>query len=194
MALARFSSDRLLTVFGGVLQIYALDKNPIAIAAMFAKVDDEWALHANSIQIVESDMRSFDPEEKADILISELLGSFGCNELSPECLDGAQRFLKASGISIPCSYKNFLQPIMAVTTYEDLETYAPKAENLLNEMVLVELRSCVAIAPYQEVFTFTHPNFGGLMELGFLRLDNQWMDFLSNEAGGIIENKRPLNQ
>ncbi len=31
---------------------------------------------------------------KADILVSELLGSFGDNELSPECLDGAQKFLK----------------------------------------------------------------------------------------------------
>ena len=32
--------------------------------------------------------------EKVDILITELLGSFGDNELSPECLDGAVRFLK----------------------------------------------------------------------------------------------------
>ena len=31
---------------------------------------------------------------QADILVSELLGSFGDNELSPECLDGAQSFLK----------------------------------------------------------------------------------------------------
>ena len=31
---------------------------------------------------------------KADILVSELLGSFGDNELSPECLDGVQAFLK----------------------------------------------------------------------------------------------------
>ena len=35
--------------------------------------------------------------------VSELLGSFGDNELSPECLDGAQRFLKEDGISIPSS-------------------------------------------------------------------------------------------
>lgn len=28
--------------------------------------------------------------------MSELLGSFGDNELSPECLDGAQRFLKGN--------------------------------------------------------------------------------------------------
>ena len=33
-------------------------------------------------------------EVQADLLVSELLGSFGDNELSPECLDGAQRFLK----------------------------------------------------------------------------------------------------
>jgi protein arginine N-methyltransferase 5 len=30
------------------------------------------------------------PDDKADIMVSELLGSFGDNELSPECLDGAQ--------------------------------------------------------------------------------------------------------
>ena len=29
-------------------------------------------------------------------MISELLGSFGDNELSPECLDGAQSFLKGT--------------------------------------------------------------------------------------------------
>lgn len=39
-------------------------------------------------------MRIIDVPEKADILVSELLGSFGDNELSPECLDGAMRFLK----------------------------------------------------------------------------------------------------
>lgn len=33
---------------------------------------------------------------QADILVSELLGSFGDNELSPECLDGALRLLKGA--------------------------------------------------------------------------------------------------
>jgi protein arginine N-methyltransferase 5 len=39
-------------------------------------------------------MRTLDVPEQADIMVSELLGSFGDNELSPECLDGAMRFLK----------------------------------------------------------------------------------------------------
>jgi hypothetical protein len=47
-----------------------------------------------TVTIVSSDMREWNAPEKTDILISELLGSFGDNELSPECLDGAQKFLK----------------------------------------------------------------------------------------------------
>ena len=50
----------------------------------------------DTVTIVPHDMRTWDAPEKADILVSELLGSFGDNELSPECLDGAQRFLKVS--------------------------------------------------------------------------------------------------
>lgn len=44
--------------------------------------------------VVSCDMREWTAPEKADIIVSELLGSFGDNELSPECLDGAQHFLK----------------------------------------------------------------------------------------------------
>ena len=58
-------------------------------------------------------MRTWEAPEKADILVSELLGSFGDNELSPECLDGAQRFLKEGGVSIPAAYTSYLQPITA---------------------------------------------------------------------------------
>lgn len=53
--------------------------------------DEEWG---DRVTIVSCDMRDWDAPEKADILVSELLGSFGDNELSPECLDGAQKFLK----------------------------------------------------------------------------------------------------
>lgn len=51
----------------------------------------EWG---EQVQLLFGDMRLIDVPEKADILVSELLGSFGDNELSPECLDGAIRFLK----------------------------------------------------------------------------------------------------
>jgi protein arginine N-methyltransferase 5 len=44
-----------------------------------------------------------DETRRADIVVSELLGSFGDNELSPECLDGVQRcgIMKDNCVSIP---------------------------------------------------------------------------------------------
>ena len=48
------------------------------------------------MELLYGDMRTVELPEKVDILVSELLGSFGDNELSPECLDGAERFLKCS--------------------------------------------------------------------------------------------------
>ena len=51
----------------------------------------EWG---DKVQLLFGDMRALNVPEQVDILVSELLGSFGDNELSPECLDGAMRFLK----------------------------------------------------------------------------------------------------
>ena len=66
-------------------------------------------------------MRHWEAPQKADILVSELLGSFGDNELSPECLDGAQKFLKEGGICIPQSYTSFLQPITTAKLWNDVK-------------------------------------------------------------------------
>ena len=73
------------------------------------------------VTVVGVDMRSWQAPEQADILVSELLGSFGDNELSPECLDGAQRFLKSDGISIPCAYTSHLQPITSAKLWGEVQ-------------------------------------------------------------------------
>jgi len=62
--------------------------------------------------------------EQADILVSELLGSFGDNELSPECLDGAQNFLKEDGISIPYEYTSYLAPIATCKLWNEVSRWA----------------------------------------------------------------------
>lgn len=91
------------------VHIYAVEKNPMAIIS-FVRMDliNEFhlscslffSLHAQKaewgdrVTIVHEDMRAWKADCQADIMVSELLGSFGDNELSPECLDGAQRYLK----------------------------------------------------------------------------------------------------
>lgn len=76
-----------------LVKIVALEKNINAIVGLREKVALEWG--EDVVEVQTGDMRKIKPpKEKADMIVSELLGSFGDNELSPECLDGAQRFLK----------------------------------------------------------------------------------------------------
>jgi protein arginine N-methyltransferase 5 len=61
----------------------------------FRLQEKKQASWGDNVHIIFGDIRCIPPPpEKADIIVSELLGSFGDNELSPECLDGAMRFLK----------------------------------------------------------------------------------------------------
>ncbi|KAH8117716.1 PRMT5-domain-containing protein [Phellopilus nigrolimitatus] len=90
--------------------IYAIEKNPNAYVTLQQRQQMEWN---DKVTVLFGDMRHLEVPEKADILVSELLGSFGDNELSPECLDGAMRFLKDDGISIPSTYAAYLAPIQS---------------------------------------------------------------------------------
>lgn len=78
---------------GKSVKIVALEKNVNAIIGLRERAALEWG--DDVVEVKMGDMRRIrSPKEKADIIVSELLGSFGDNELSPECLDGAMRILK----------------------------------------------------------------------------------------------------
>ncbi|KAF8899935.1 shk1 kinase-binding protein 1 [Gymnopilus junonius] len=96
--------------------IIAVEKNPNAFVTLQERQANEWD---NKVHLVFGDMRVVNVPEKANILVSELLGSFGDNELSPECLDGAARFLKPNGISIPSSYTAHLAPLSSSKLYNE---------------------------------------------------------------------------
>ncbi|EIN04806.1 PRMT5-domain-containing protein [Punctularia strigosozonata HHB-11173 SS5] len=88
--------------------LYAVEKNPNAYVTLQHRNATEWE---ERVKLFYGDMRAVELPAQVDILVSELLGSFGDNELSPECLDGAQRFLQPNGISIPASYTSWLAPL-----------------------------------------------------------------------------------
>ena len=109
---------------GRKLRVYAVEKNPNAVITLQSLVEAEgW----QNVSVISGDMRAADPPEKADVLVSELLGSFGDNELSPECLDGAQRFLKADGVSIPQAYTSYLAPVTCAKLWNDAKAYGDLA-------------------------------------------------------------------
>lgn len=97
-------------------QIIAVEKNSSAVIFLnsLKHSSNDW----NVVEVVECDMRRAAEHEtlspiisgpeinKADIVVSELLGSFGDNELSPECLLPVQRsgLMKEDCINIPQRY------------------------------------------------------------------------------------------
>lgn len=141
---------------------------------------NEWK---DQVQLLFGDMRTIEVPEQADILVSELLGSFGDNELSPECLDGAMRLLKreshphgrrrikvvasAQGISIPSSYTAHLAPLSSSKLYN--EARAIKDEKCLETPYVVMFQAVNLLSgegpgpsglcgpQVQECWEFEHP-------------------------------------
>lgn len=89
------------------IRVFAVEKNPNAIVTLLTQKEEDWG---DQVEVISSDMRQWHPEEhdKADIIVSELLGSFGDNELSPECLYNAQHLFKSDAVSIPTSYTSWV--------------------------------------------------------------------------------------
>lgn len=130
----------------------------------------------NRVTIVSCDMRDWSAPEKADIIISELLGSFGDNELSPECLDGAQQFLRSmcvyicthfvllyirsklyfleGGISIPQQYNSYLAPVSTTKLWHSLGSDLSSKET----PYVVKLHNFCQLAESKKCFTFSHPS------------------------------------
>ena len=98
--------------------IYAIEKNPNAIITLQSL---SRSLHwGEKVKIVETDMRVYAPTHYSDIILSELLGSFGDNELSVECLFGTQRFLHQDGVYIPRDCTSYLACCMSSRIYNNV--------------------------------------------------------------------------
>jgi protein arginine N-methyltransferase 5 len=134
------------------VRVFAVEKNPNAVITLRGRRANEWG---DRVTIVAHDMRTWQAPELCDILVSELLGSFGDNELSPECLDGAQRFLKPDGISIPQDYVSFLSPISTPRLWNELSVQGGLKP--FETPYVVKLHNFFEMAPAQQCFKFEHP-------------------------------------
>jgi protein arginine N-methyltransferase 5 len=135
------------------LILYAIEKNPNAIVTLYHKKEsrEEW----KDVTVIFSDIRKWEPSEKADIIVSELLGSFGDNELSPECLYGAQHLLKDKGISIPNSSTSYIAPISSTFIYNEAKKYNDIKHLEMGYVVL--FNKVDVVAEPKECFKFIHP-------------------------------------
>ncbi|XP_030022662.2 protein arginine N-methyltransferase 5 [Manduca sexta] len=141
------------------IKVIAVEKNPCAVVVLAAQVREVW--RDRDVIVIPGDMRQLKLSPKADIIVSELLGSWGDNELSPECLDGAAGLLKAGGISIPCSYRSYVAPISSPRLWAAARAASsgvtPQKEKNLETLWVVYMQNKHDIADTKLVFTFEHP-------------------------------------
>ncbi len=100
-----------------------------------------------------------------DILITELLGSFADNELSPECLDGIQGHLaRPHGISIPHSYTAHVSPIFTPRIFADLSARLVSDPNAFETPWVIRLFAIDFVSQkvpgrdrFQQAWELVHP-------------------------------------
>lgn len=158
---------------GITIQACAVEKNPNAhVLIQHRNATD--SLWNNSVLVYKSDMRAWPGPtihgkiHKVDILVSELLGSFGDNELSPECLDGVQHVLDPDhGINIPQNYTAWLTPISTPKLHSDLLTRGGEEKWELPAVVMLHQYDDLCTIPsgnegaqipdVKEAWSFSHP-------------------------------------
>ncbi|ODV95193.1 hypothetical protein PACTADRAFT_2900 [Pachysolen tannophilus NRRL Y-2460] len=156
-----FSSLNFLKLDLSKIKIYAVEKNPNATIYLTQKNQQKWD---NKVNIINEDVRFWQNDDislKFNLVIGELLGSFGCNELSPECFDSVEKWCDYSEtnscIFIPRSYTSYIAPAIAPTVYKnlcklgDMRAFHRPYIVLNNQFDLLSSK-------FHESWTFEHPN------------------------------------
>jgi protein arginine N-methyltransferase 5 len=117
------------------LFLLAVEKNPSAILYLQSKLQQDplWKAVCQ-VQIVQADLRELESRycQAVDIVVSKLLGSFGCNELSPECLDALLEKCRPETVSIPTKYTSYLAPISSLHIHHQIvqqQAFSPESDN-----------------------------------------------------------------
>lgn len=192
---------------GVPIQLWALEKNQNAYVYLLRQNASVWG---GRVRVVKTDMRDWPgptvprgdaagtTATKVDILVTELLGSFGDNELSPECLDGIQRHVaRPHGISIPASYTAWLSPIATPKIHAHLRTVLPNDANAFETPWVVRLFQMDFVSQkvpgkprFQRAWEFVHPVQGSLQE----KWEAKGLAMPRTLGGGAMNNSGGMNE
>ncbi|SCU82175.1 LADA_0C03532g1_1 [Lachancea dasiensis] len=134
-------------------RIIALEKSSRAILFLQKRKHEYWK---DCVEIAKNDICSWRSDVQIDLCISELLGSFGCNELSPECLSHVERYnSKPSTIFIPQSYSSFIAPVSAPLLHQTLKRINVQDPSE-KPWVIHNIPYCITSTKVNEVWSFHH--------------------------------------
>ncbi|KII67061.1 Protein arginine N-methyltransferase 5 [Thelohanellus kitauei] len=96
-------------------------------------------------------------EKNENAFPTELLGSFGDNELSPECLENANRFTTDETVFIPSSYTSYLCPVSAPVVHDNIGQFrGSTGPDPFQSPYVVYLYTSQRLSSPEICFTFEH--------------------------------------
>mmetsp|Transcript_8549 Transcript_8549/g.12201 ORF Transcript_8549/g.12201 Transcript_8549/m.12201 type:complete len:722 (-) Transcript_8549:186-2351(-) len=184
-------------------QVWALEKNPSAVLYLESMARHNPLWKESHVKVLHMDMRQLSPHSlniskngtgEVDIVVSELLGSFGDNELSPECLDGVYKtgVLKETSVCIPQQYTAYIAPVSSMRLHSEAraQAYFPStaADGLdsapmgtlksMETPYVVRTHAACQTAVEKPCWEFTHPR----RRNGLYLKDNERVAHLTFEA------------
>lgn len=143
------------------LHAWAVEKNPNVVHHLRgAAAAERWG--ERGVAVVHADARTWagpgppfeqpGAECRFDLLVSELLGSFGDNELSPECVGDAEALLAPGALCIPSAYTSYLAPLSSAKLWA-----AAAARGGCESLHVVRAQRAALLAPPAAAFSFSHP-------------------------------------
>ncbi|KAI3640560.1 hypothetical protein MIR68_001438 [Amoeboaphelidium protococcarum] len=150
-------------------KFYAMDRNIYAARALYRLII-KYELQHVVICLPPADIRHVNREYFTeadphfggfDLVISELLGSFGDNELCPECLHPTQKFLKAGSHQqyIPYKYSSYIQPITSTVLKQKVRELSMQNPQIaLCTPFVVNMKQYTSVrVEAAKVWEFAHP-------------------------------------
>jgi hypothetical protein len=138
--------DRALKA--GARRIFVIENNPIGICFL----RDRPSGLSEAVQLFEGEVRAIELPEKVDILITDLCGGFGDDELVLEYFAASSHLLAPGALLIPARYSSLMVPIMS-----DFLWSSAYHKNETDEYSIAKLVRSTHLATEKECITFTHP-------------------------------------
>lgn len=153
-----FAAFKLLKLSLDNVHIVAIEKNTNVMIYLNQCNKDHWS---NKVTIYQTDARRWQPtlpEERQgfNLVISELLGGFGCNELAPECLDGITPYCQPGCIFIPEEFSSYVAPAISPSLYSKISRATTEAPFDKPYLPLLDSYDVLS-SKYAKVWTFRFP-------------------------------------
>mmetsp|Transcript_325 Transcript_325/g.598 ORF Transcript_325/g.598 Transcript_325/m.598 type:complete len:732 (-) Transcript_325:1361-3556(-) len=145
-------------------EVYALEANAYARMAIQSRRDSQ-GVSWKKVSVGGIDERSWKSVllKKADFVVSELIGSFGDNELLPELLDSIRTAVKPDAIIIPSAFTSYIAPLNCQSIHQELSGGREAGAKTAKEDVgfctferpyVVSIYRGALLSPPQACFTF----------------------------------------